>query len=149
MPDGDDPADESGNGSPGTAGGGPGSDAGNASDGAAPENGSGTDPTEDPDQPRVVDGPGGREVVVPMRLYKTVTVFGTLLAIVGVVGGFSLLDAATNRGRAPVDEISLPVALAGLGLILAGALVYVYSTRFRAAGMGRSKAGSDQGGDDG
>ncbi|MEF8757973.1 MAG: hypothetical protein V5A33_07025, partial [Halobacteriales archaeon] len=39
-------------------------------------------------------GRGGREVVVPMALYKRVTVFGTLVAILTVLFGFVALDAA-------------------------------------------------------
>ena len=31
---------------------------------------------------------GRRDIVVPMRVYKTVTVFSTLLAVVSVVIGF-------------------------------------------------------------
>jgi len=94
------------------------------------------------------DGPG-REVVVPMRLYKTVTVFSTLIAMVGVVGGFVLLDAATNRGRASFAEIDFLLAFAGLGAIVFAGLVYAYSTRFRADRMGKSKDDTTQADDNG
>jgi hypothetical protein len=90
-------------------------------------------------------GSGRREVVVPMRLYKTVTVVATLLAMVGVVGGFVLLDAATDRGSAAsLEEIDPVVALLGLAFLVGGAATYAFSTRFRAEGMGRSKTDEDQ-----
>jgi hypothetical protein len=80
-----------------------------------------------------------RDVEVPMRVYKAVTVFTTLFAIVTVVGGFVLLDSATNRATASLDEIQPVAALVAIGLILAGAAAYAFSTRFRAEGMGKSK----------
>ncbi|MEZ3116735.1 hypothetical protein RYH80_12525 [Halobaculum sp. MBLA0147] len=98
---------------------------------------------------------GSRDVVVPMPLYKTVTVFSTLLAVLGVVGGFVLLDAAVMAGgviRVAVNAVlslaSLRVspsvwttlqpvfAVAGLASIALGAVVYVLGSRFRAEGMG-------------
>ena len=112
-----------------------------------------TDP--DPDT-----GPtGGRDVVVPLRLYKTVVVFSTLIAVVSVVLGFTLLDAATLRvsfvralivgvlsavGLVP-SEGALSAALAALGLsiIALGAGVYTVGTRFRTAGMGNAEADAD------
>lgn len=78
-------------------------------------------------------------VVVPMRVYKTVTVFSTLFAVVGVVGGFILLDIATNRAAADIGEINPLVALLGVGLIVLSAAVYAFSTRFQAAEMGNAK----------
>jgi hypothetical protein len=95
------------------------------------------------------DGPRAREVEVPMRLYKTVTVMATLLAMVGVVGGFVLLDVATNRAQADLSEVDPVVALLGLGLIVGGAATYAYSTRFRAAGMGKDKPDEGEGSSDG
>jgi len=93
-----------------------------------------------------VTGDGGaREVEVPMELYKTVTVFATLIAMVAVIAGFVVLDAATNSAQAPVDEVNVVLALAGLGSILFGAFVYAFSTRFRTPGMGKSKDESDEG----
>ena len=102
---------------------------------------------------------GGREVVVPMRLYKTVTVFSTLIAVVGVVVGFVLLDAATLqvstlRGvvvsllgavgvPAPEELLTGLFAVCGLASILVGAGVYVLGTRFRAEGMGNGNAQDD------
>ncbi|MFC7021422.1 MULTISPECIES: DUF7315 family membrane protein [Haloarcula] len=80
-----------------------------------------------------------RDVVVPLRVYKTVTVFSTLFAVLCVVGGFILVDTATQRASVPASEIDVPVAIAGLGLILAGAVVYAFSTRFRTEEMGKSK----------
>ena len=98
------------------------------------------------------DGTDRREVEVPLRLYKTVTVFSTLLAVVGVVFGFLLLDAAALgtgliRGAveaalaavslSPSDSLlSALFAVAGLLSIALGAAVYVLGTRFQAAEMG-------------
>lgn len=103
------------------------------------------------------DDGGSRDVVVPMPLYKTVTVFSTLLAVVGVVAGFVLLDASVMRGgvvRVVVDGLlslvgfqvspgvwtaSQPAfAVLGLASIALGAVVYVLGSRFRAEGMGES-----------
>jgi len=83
-----------------------------------------------------------------MRVYKTVTVFGTLFAIVFVLGGFVLLDTATNSARAELGEVDPVLAVLGLLSIVAGAAVYVLSTRFRAPGMGSSKDEEDQSPDD-
>ena len=96
-----------------------------------------------------VAGPRTRTVTVPLRIYKTITVFSTLFAILGVVGGFVLLDAATNRTQAPIEEIDPLVAGLGLLLIVGGSVVYAFSTRFRAEGMGNAKERSDEGEDDG
>jgi len=111
------------------------------------------------------DGDGRREVEVPLALYKRVTVFGTLIAVVAVLLGFVLLDAATLRqsslrslvvgalevvGVTPPDPILSGVfALAGLGSIALGAGVYVLSTRFRTEGMGKSKDDADENSSDG
>ncbi len=115
-----------------------------ASDGSPPD--ADTSPSPSPDDPPEeygpTEGPAGREVVVPADLYKTVTVMSTLLAIATVVGGFVLLDTATNRAQASFSDIDPLLALFGLGLIVGGAAAYAYSTRFRAAGMGTS-AGDD------
>lgn len=88
-------------------------------------------------------------MTVPLRIYKTITVFSTLFAILGVVGGFVLLDAATNRTQAPIEEIDPLVAGLGLLLIVGGSVVYAFSTRFRAEGMGNAKEQSDEDSDDG
>ncbi|WP_327051397.1 DUF7315 family membrane protein [Halomicrococcus gelatinilyticus] len=90
------------------------------------------------------DGIAAREVVVPLRVYKAVTVFSTLFAVVTVVGGFVVLDTATDRARAPLEEVQLPLALGGVALIAAGAVVYAFSTRFHAEGMGKPKDDSDE-----
>lgn len=84
-------------------------------------------------------------VVVPMRVYKTVTVFSTLFAVVGVVGGFVLLDVATDRAQADLAEVEPLVALAGVALIVVSAATYAFSTRFQAAGMRNAKDGVDEG----
>ena len=94
---------------------------------------------------------GRREHEVPLRLYKTVTVFSTLIAVVAVVVGFLLLDAATlGTGllrRAvvgllrtlslvpPENVLSTLFAIAGLSSIAVGAAVYVLGTRFKAPEM--------------
>ena len=85
-----------------------------------------------------------REVEVPLRLYKVVTVFSTLFAVTFVVGGFVVLDTATQRASLSLSEADLPLAVLGVGMIAAGALVYAFSTRFRAEGMGKPKDGSDE-----
>ncbi|PSP85435.1 hypothetical protein BRC83_02955 [Halobacteriales archaeon QS_1_68_17] len=87
--------------------------------------------------------------MVPLRVYKAVTVFSTLFAVLTVVVGFVLLDSATDRARAPLSEIDPVLALVGLGLIAAGAITYAYSTRFRAEGMGNAKDDADEPSDDG
>ena len=94
-------------------------------------------------------GPRSRDVVVPLGLYKTVTVFSTLFAIAFVLGGFVLLDAATDRATAEVSEIDPLLAILGLAGIAGGAAVYAFSTRFRAAGMGKPKDESDEPPNDG
>jgi hypothetical protein len=97
--------------------------------------------------------------VVPLRLYKTVVVFSTLIAVVSVVVGFTLLDAATLRvsivralvvgalsavGLTPSEgALSAALAALGLGIIAGGAGVYTLGTRFRTAGMGNAEADAD------
>ena len=92
---------------------------------------------------------GKRDVVVPMRLYKTVTVFSTIIAIAGVLGGFIVLDVATDRTQADVSEINLILALVGVGMIAFGAVTYAFSTRFRTAEMGNAKDDTDEHSDNG
>jgi hypothetical protein len=84
-------------------------------------------------------GPRGRDVEVPLDVYKAVTVFSTLFAVLAVVVGFVLIDTATNRAQAAVEDVNLLLALLGLGAIALGAATYAFSTRFRARGMGKSK----------
>ena len=96
-----------------------------------------------------IEEPGGGDVVVPLRLYKTVTVFSTLIAIVAILAGFVLLDKGTQRATASPEEVSLPLVALGLALIVGGSAVYAFSTRFRTAGMGKSKDDTDEGSDDG
>jgi hypothetical protein len=92
---------------------------------------------------------GARDVIVPLRVYKAVTVFSTLFAVVFVLAGFVLLDSATNRATAELSEIDPLLALLGIGLLVGGAAVYAFSTRFRTEGMGKSKDESDEGSDNG
>lgn len=132
---------------------------------AASETDSPDDVEESDEWAAAADGDGRREVEVPLALYKRVTVFGTLIAVVSVLLGFVLLDAATLRqsslrslvvaalealGATPPDPIlSGAFALAGLGAIALGAGVYVLSTRFRTEGMGKSKDDADEDSSDG
>lgn len=84
-----------------------------------------------------------RDVVVPLRVYKAVTVFSTLFAIVTIVAGFVVLDVATNRGSADLSAVDPLFALVGLGIIATGAVVYAFSTRFRTHGMGPAGGDTD------
>ncbi|SMP32744.1 DUF7315 family membrane protein [Halobellus salinus] len=114
----------------------------------------------DGEPPTGTDEARDRDIVVPMRLYKTVTVFSTLIAVVCVVFGFMLLDAATLNvsflgsivtgvlalvGVGVGDGLlSTAFAVGGLGIIGFGAGVYVVGTRFRAEGMGKSQEDSNE-----
>lgn len=97
----------------------------------------------------MADDSRSRDVVVPERLYKTVTVFSTLFAVVAVVGGFVALDVATDTGSAAPEEVSVPMSLLGIGLIAAGGVVYAFASRFRARGMATDKNSDDQSTDNG
>lgn len=79
-----------------------------------------------------------------MRVYKTVTVFSTLFAVVGVVGGFVVLDVATNRAQADLAAVDPLLALVGVVLIVTSTAVYAFSTRFRAEEMGNDKENEDE-----
>jgi uncharacterized membrane protein len=108
---------------------------------------------------------GRRDIEVPMRLYKTITVFSTLIAVVTVVAGFLLLDAATLQVSflraiiagglgavglsVPTGVLSTVLAVCGLLVIAFGAAVYTIATRFRAEGMGKSQEDADEGEDNG
>ncbi|WP_394353543.1 DUF7315 family membrane protein [Halosimplex rubrum] len=105
--------------------------------------------TDRSDSEREATGARGRDVVVPDAVYKRVTVFSTLFAVAAVVGGFLLLDVATDRATAELSEVQPLVALAGLGLIVVGAVTYAFSTRFRADGMGNAKDETDEISDNG
>jgi len=106
-----------------------------------------TDAGERPDD-QSGSGGGGRDVEVPMRVYKTVTVFSTLFAVAFVLGGFLLLDRATDRATASLSEVDPVLAVLGLLGIVAGAAVYAFGTRFRAEGMGTPKDRPDEPPDD-
>jgi hypothetical protein len=112
---------------------------------------------------RTTDEPGRRgrrDVEVPMRLYKTITVFSTLIAVVTVVAGFFLLDAATLQVSflraliagllgavgfsVPTGLLSTALAVVGLLVIAFGAGVYTLATRFRAEGMGNAQEAADE-----
>ena len=111
-------------------------DASDASDSTAPPDEATTDGGTE-------ESAGGRDVAVPMHVYKAVTVFSTLFAVVAVVVGFVLLDEATQRATAAPEEVNVALAVAGLLAIAAGAGTYAFSTRFRAAGMGNPKDEAD------
>ncbi|MFO8114450.1 MAG: hypothetical protein R6U01_03670 [Halorubrum sp.] len=116
------------------------------------------DPRDEPTGPRI--GPDGREVVVPFRLYKAVTVFSTLAAVVAYLIGFTLVDAATlqisfvrttvvyilnSAGLYPSQDVLVAVlAITGIVFIIAGTAVYVLGTRFRGQGMGKSQDDSGE-----
>jgi hypothetical protein len=116
------------------------------------------DPRSEPMGPRV--GPDGREIVVPFRLYKAVTVFSTLAAVVAFVIGFTLVDAATlqisfvwtaivtllnSGGLYPSDDaLVAALAITGIAFIVGGTAVYVLGTRFRGQGMGKSQDDSGE-----
>ena len=113
-----------------------------------------SDSTASDDDPRVSDAEvavdtSGRDIVVPLRLYKTVTVFSTLIAIVSILGGFVLLDRGTQRATASPEDVNLLLVAVGLALIVGGSAVYAFSTRFRTAGMGKSKDDTDEDSDNG
>lgn len=97
--------------------------------------------SEEPDAPDAGDAPASgersprRDVVVPLDVYKVVTVFSTLLAVGAVVVGFMLLDWGTNRAQASPSEVNLALVVAGLFAIAVGATTYAFSTRFRTEGM--------------
>ncbi|TKX73416.1 hypothetical protein EXE46_14350 [Halorubrum sp. GN11_10-6_MGM] len=116
------------------------------------------DPRNEPTGPR--EGASGREVVVPFRLYKAVTVFSTLAAVVTYFVGFTLIDAATlqisfvrttivylldSAGILPPEDVLVAIlAITGVGFILLGTAVYVLGTRFRGQGMGKSQDDSSE-----
>jgi len=99
-----------------------------------------SDSTADSD----TSGPDARSVRVPTRVYKSVTVFSTLFAVVTVVGGFVVLDAATKRASVSLAEADPVLALVGIGLIVLGAVTYAFSTRFQAEEMGNAKDDDDE-----
>lgn len=116
------------------------------------------DPRNEPTGPQA--GSDGREIVVPFRLYKVVTVFSTLAAVVAYLIGFTLIDAATlqisfvrttivyvlnSAGFYPSDDLLVGVlAITGLTFLVAGTAVYVLGTRFRGRGMGKSQDDSSE-----
>jgi len=102
----------------------------------------------EPERPTRIDE---NTVVVPMRMYKGITVFSTLTAVVLVVLGFFLFDAATQTGN-PIRQffvwlaglvglvpasgvLNVGFGLAGIVSILLGAGAYVLGTRFKTSDM--------------
>jgi len=118
-----------------------------SADDRSTDSGAASGETGDSDAPSG-DGETGdtdpRRVVVPTHVYKRVTVFSTLFAVVMVVAGFLLLDSATRRATLELSEVNPVLALAGLGCIVLGAVTYAFSTRFQAEGMGNAKEESDE-----
>lgn len=115
-------------------------------------------PEPEPVGPQV--GPDGRVIVVPKRLFKVVTVFSTLLAVVTYLIGFVLIDAATLQVSivrrligfllgsvgigVPEDVLTAALAILGVSFILAGTAAYVLGTRFQAQGMRKSQEDSSE-----
>ena len=99
--------------------------------------------TDTETEPAEGEGPGGRDVEVPLEIYKVVTVFSTLFAIGMVVLGFVLLDWGTQRATADLSDVNVLITVAGLLSIAVGAGTYAFSTRFRATDMGKSKDDAD------
>jgi hypothetical protein len=92
---------------------------------------------------------GGRDVVVPLDLYKVVIVFSTLIAVGLVIVGFVVLDVATRRTTLDPGEVDPLLGLLGVALIVAGGAVYAFASRFRAEGMGKDKEREDESSDNG
>lgn len=101
-------------------------------------------PADEPTETR-----GSREVVVPLRVYKAVTVFSTMFSVFFVVGGFIALDTATQRATVSLSEVDPVLAVLGLAMIAAGSVLYAFSSRFRARGMGNAKERTDESSDNG
>ncbi len=112
------------------------------------------------DSSNAPDESGRRDVVVPLRLYKTITVFSTLIAALSILTGFILLDAATlevsvlrgvivsviGLGGITPDQSLLSglLGVAGLSLMALGSGVFILSSRFRAEGMGNAQEDTDE-----
>jgi cytochrome c biogenesis factor len=105
--------------------------------------------TDDDRETGPVQRDGRREVIVPERLYKAITVFSTLFAVAAVVLGFILIDEATARATRPLAEVNVPLASLGLALIVGAAVQYAFAQRFQAAGMTTDKTGEDTDTDNG
>lgn len=105
--------------------------------------------SDEPNTDRSDPSGGRRDVVVPLEVYKAVTVFSTLFAVAAVVVGFVLLDVGTRRAQADPSDVNLGFVMAGLLAIALGAVTYAFSTRFRTAGMRKSKDEADGGRDNG
>ncbi|MEF8853187.1 MAG: hypothetical protein V5A28_12355 [Haloarculaceae archaeon] len=103
-----------------------------------------TDPADGDAADGDAPDPDTRSVAVPTRVYKSVTVFSTLFAVLTVVVGFVLLDAATKRASVSLAEADPVLALAGLGSIVLGTVTYAFSTRFKAEEMGNAKDADDE-----
>lgn len=84
-----------------------------------------------------------------MPIYKAVTVFSTLFAVLGVVFGLILIDRGTDRGMASADEINLWITAFGVGMIVAATIVYAFSTRFTPGERETDKGDSTELSDDG
>lgn len=90
-----------------------------------------------------------RHIDVPMPIFKAVTVFTTLFAVVAIIVALLLIDHGTDRARAPPDEVNVWVTVLGVVLIVLAAAVYAFSTRFTPAERANDKGGSSQSDNDG
>lgn len=90
-----------------------------------------------------------RHVNVPLPIFKAVTVFSTLFAVIAIIVGLGLIDRGTDRARAPVEELNLWMTFLGVALIVFGAAIYAFSTRFTPTERANDKGESSQSEDDG
>lgn len=125
-----------------------------------PASGESTGRNSDGTDPSTTTTGGRRDVVVPLRLYKTITVFSTLIAAGSILTGFILLDAATLQvsvlrslivlaietvGLTPNQELlGGLLGVAGLSLMAFGSAVFILSSRFRAPEMGNAQEDADE-----
>ncbi len=114
--------------------------------------------SEEPDSD-ANDG-GGRDIAVPMEMYKSITVFSTLFAVVFVLLAFVMFDAATlDRSfvRGLVQDafgavglgvggqpLTIAFALVGFAFLTTGSGIYIVGSRFRAEEMGNAKNEADE-----
>lgn len=102
------------------------------------------EPTDAEESPGSSGSDGSREVIVPLRVYKAVIVFSTMFSVFLVVGGFIVLDTATQRATLSLSEINPLFGLLGLAMIAGGGALYAFASRFRAQGMGNAKERPDE-----
>ncbi|MDZ7746230.1 MAG: hypothetical protein U5K28_06845 [Halobacteriales archaeon] len=115
--------------------------------------------TDDPNSDAASER-GGRDIAVPMEIYKSITVFSTLFAVAFVLLAFVMFDAAT-LGRSFVRELvqdafgaiglgvggqslTIAFALIGFAFLITGSGIYILGSRFRAEEMGNAKNDADE-----